>query len=268
MRNRFLLFVVFCLLFAGGASAQQDSSAPVKWEFSAGKDGAASTLILHGKIKDGWRLYSTTMKDDLPNSRVVLDTPTKAAIGKIDEKGQLQVRKEPLFDNAETKTFEKEVELVVHLGQGAEGKLKGKVVYMAIYKDSVVGPTEVPFKYVVGANGELAAQSTELTESTAGVNQLKKSTIQLDDPVNKCGGTGTENSKGSGLLGIFFLGILGGLFGLIMPVYLPYDPADRLLFYQAVGQPEERNFQRLFIWFFYIHHLCADQRSVLFPQVK
>jgi len=248
MRNRILLFVVFYCLFAGTASAQQDSSAPVKWEFSTGAD---HTLILHGKIKDGWHLYSTTMKDDLPNSRVVLDTPTKASIGQIDEKGQLVVKKEPLFDNAETKTFEKEVDLVVHLGAGPVDKLKGKVVYMAIYKDSVVGPTEVPFKYAAGANGELAAQSTELLESTAGVNQLKKESIKLGDPVNKCGGTGTENSKSSGLLSIFFLGILGGLFGLIMPCTFPMIPLTVSFFTKRSGS-RKKGITNAFLYGFFI----------------
>lgn len=247
MRNRILLFVVG-LLFAGMASAQQDSSAPVKWEFSV---GGANTLILHGKIKDGWHLYSVTMKDDLPNSRVVLDTPTTASINKIDEKGQPVVKKEPLFDNAETKTFEKDVELVVQVAPGAANKLKGKVVYMAITKDSVVGPTEVPFKYTVGANGELAVQSTELQESTAGVNQLKIGTIKLDDPINKCGGTGTENSQSSGLLGIFFLGILGGLFGLIMPCTFPMIPLTVSFFTKRSGS-RKKGITNAFLYGFFI----------------
>src|SRR5690242_8935875 len=109
-KYRLLLFTLCGFLVAKTTSAQQDTSAPVKWEFLAGKDAGGNTLILHGKIKDGWHLYSTTMKDDLPNSRVALDTPAKTGIGKIEEKGQLIVKKEPLFDNAETRTFEKEVD--------------------------------------------------------------------------------------------------------------------------------------------------------------
>ena len=209
------------MLLWQGAGAQ-DTSGVVRWEFSGGKD----VLILHGKIKDGWRLYSTTMKDDLPNSRVTLDSSAQTAIEKIEEKGQLEVRKEPVLDNAETRVFEKNVDLVVHLrpGYADPADLKGAVLYMAALKDSFVGPTEVRFKYGLGASGELVAKATGLQESASAANDLKKTSIHLNDPVNKCGGTGTENGKSQSLLGIFLLGILGGLFGLIMPCTFPMIP--------------------------------------------
>src|SRR5438445_8620128 len=87
MKYRYSLFALFVLLLWQGVRAQ-DTSGVVRWEFSGGKD----VLILHGHIKDGWRLYSTTMKDDLPNSRVTLDSSARTAIEKIEEKGQLEVR--------------------------------------------------------------------------------------------------------------------------------------------------------------------------------
>lgn len=250
MKYRSLLFAFFGLLFVKTANAQQDTSAPVKWEFSAGKDAGGNTLILHGKIKDGWHLYSTTMKDDLPNSRVVLDTPAKATIEKIEEKGLPIVKKEPLFENAETRTFEKEVELVVHLQPGSASDLKGKVTYMAILKDSVVGPTEVTFRYVPGPSGGLVAKSTDLQESTAAAGELKKATIRLDDPANKCGGTGTENTKSLGLLGIFFLGILGGLFGLIMPCTFPMIPLTVAFFTKRAASRKQGITNALLYGFF------------------
>jgi len=251
MRYRLLLFAFFGLLILKTASAQQDSSAPVKWEFSAGKDAGGPTLILHGKIKDGWRLYSTTMKDDLPNSRVALDTPAKAVIGKIEEKGQLVVKKEPLLDNAETSTFEKEVELVVHLQPGAASDLKGKVTYMAILKDSFAGPTEVPFRYVPGPSGELVAKSTELQESTAAAGELKKTSIHLDDPVNKCGGTDADDSRSKSLLGIFFLGFLGGLVGLIMPCTFPMIPLT-VSFFTKRSANRKKGIANAFLYGFFI----------------
>jgi len=228
----------------------QDTGAVVKWTFSAVKDGGVNTLVLHGKIKDGWHLYSTTMKDDLPNSRVTLDSSARASIDKIEEKGQLDVRKEPLFDNAETRSFEKDVQLLVHLRPGASD-LKGVVTYMAIYKDSVVGPVEVPFRYVATPSGELAAKSTDLQESTAGANDLKKGSIKLDSPVNKCGGTGTENSKSTGLLGIFFLGILGGLVGLIMPCTFPMIPLT-VAFFTKRAPSRKRGITNAFLYGFFI----------------
>jgi hypothetical protein len=104
--------------------------------------------------------------------------------------------KEALFDNAETKSFENELELDVKLGAaagnsgsnsagaltGAGKDVKGVVTYMAILKDSVVGPVEVPFRYTVGADGALVAKSTKLVESAGAASELKKASIDLDNP--------------------------------------------------------------------------------------
>jgi thiol:disulfide interchange protein len=250
MRYRLLLFTFFSVLLLQTARAQ-DSSAVVQWEFSAGKDGGGNTLILHGKIKEGWHLYSTTMKDDLPNSRVTLDSSAKAVIDRIEEKGQLDVRKEPLFDNAETKSFQKEVELLVHLKAGA-ADLKGLVTYMAIYKDSVVGPLEVPFRYTVTGSGELVAKAGGgLQESASAAGDLKKASIHLDDPVNKCGGTGTEGSKSQSLLGIFVLGLLGGLLGLIMPCTFPMIPLT-VSFFTKRSASRKKGIANAFLYGFFI----------------
>src|SRR5579859_4661541 len=96
-----LSFFFTALLFANASFAQTDTTIqPVSWDFSAqqGADGKP-VLVLHAHILDGWRLYSTTMADSLPNSRVALDSAVKEKIGSIEEKGQLQSKKDPLFNN-------------------------------------------------------------------------------------------------------------------------------------------------------------------------
>jgi thiol:disulfide interchange protein len=226
-----LLALVFTLVYHRSL-AQDSTNAVVKWEFSSSKPGPDNNLlILHGKIRPGWKLYSTTMKDDLPNSRVVLDSTAKVSITHIEERGKLETQKDPLFDNAETRFFENEVELRVLVSlkagenENASGvNIKGVVNFMAIRGDSVVGPQEVPFKYTFTPGGALVVGSTNLQESAGADSNLKKPTIDLDNPVNKCGGTGTEDSKSKSLLGIFILGFLGGLVGLIMPCTFPMIP--------------------------------------------
>lgn len=263
MNKKLLLLpaLLFCLL--GLRSAAQDSSGVVSWEFSSQKAaGGGYTLTLHGKIKDGWRLYSTTMKDDLPNSRVVLDSSAPAKIGNIEEKGNLETKKEALFDNAETRSFEHDIQLLVHIsapeavqagatnGQGIKD-IKGLVTYMAINKDSVVGPQEVPFRYSFAAGGELVAKSANLQESASAAGSLKKNTIDLANPVNQCGGTGAENSQSKSLLGIFFLGILGGLVGLIMPCTFPMIPLT-VSFFTKRSSSRSKGIFNAFVYGFFI----------------
>jgi len=252
-RLRLLTLVFFFFLTAHRGFAQSDTTHnAVRWDFSVqqGADGKP-VLVLNGHIGDGWRLYSTTMPDSLPNSRVTLDSAAGATVGRIEEKGQLKVLNEPLFNNVKTSSFTGETQWVVHLqptGSAATGDLKGAVVFMAIYKDSVVGPLEVPFRYARVAGGGLVAKSAELQGSASGANELKKATIDLDNPVSKCGGT--ADYKG-GLWGAFFLGILGGLVGLFMPCTFPMIPLTVSFFTKRSGS-RSKGIANAFLYGFFI----------------
>ena len=276
--RRFRCFATVFLaasLFLGAnrSFAQTDTThSAVSWVFSTqpGPDGKP-VLVLHGHILEGWRLYSTAMADSLPNSRVTLDSSAGATVQSIDEKGQLRTQKEALFSNAETRSFTGEVQWLVHLqptaasGASAEpgsgpsvsgaaastGDLKGTVTFMAIYKDSVVGPVEVPFRYARSADGGLVAKAAGLQGSASAANELKKASIDLANPVIKCGGTGAENSQSKGMLGLFFLGILGGLVGLIMPCTFPMIPLTVSFFTKRSGS-RSRGIANAFLYGFFI----------------
>ena len=255
-RFRFLTITLFLFLGGHRGFAQTDTThSVVTWEFSTqpGADGKP-VLVLHGHILDGWRLYSTTMADSLPNSRVTLDSSAGATIQNIDEKGQLRTQKEALFSNAETRSFTGDVQWLVRLQPAAAastGDLKGTVTFMAIYKDSVVGPVEVPFRYAHTADGGLVAKAAGLQGSASAANELKKTSIDLQNPVNKCGGTGAENSQSKGMLGLFFLGILGGLVGLIMPCTFPMIPLTVSFFTKRSGS-RSKGIANAFLYGFFI----------------
>ena len=153
-----LLAVVFIFILSEQrAFAQQGDTAQqaVNWEFSArqGTDGNP-VLVLHARIRDGWKLYSTTNPDTLGYSRVTLDSSARLKIGHIEEKGSLQRKKDPIFNGSETSYFTGETEWLVNLqppaatpGQSATpGDLKGVVTFIAVKNDSVVGPTDVSFR--------------------------------------------------------------------------------------------------------------------------
>ncbi|HEY4206483.1 MAG TPA: cytochrome c biogenesis protein CcdA, partial [Puia sp.] len=248
MKYRNSLLALIIILLWQGVRAQ-DSSGVVHWEFTGGKD----VLILHGEVKPGWRLYSTTMKDDLPNTRVSLDSSAGTAIERIEEKGQVKIKKEAALDNAETRVFEKSVDLVVHLKPGYTGPadVKGMVTYMAALRDSFVGPVEVQFRYAVSASGAFVAKAAGLQESASAAGELKRATIHLDSPVNKCGGTDADDSKSKGLLGIFLLGFLGGLVGLIMPCTFPMIPLT-VSFFTKRSASRKKGIANAFLYGFFI----------------
>ena len=224
---------------------------PVQWQFATQVVNGAPVLVLQAHIPDGWKLYSTTMPDSLPNSRVTLDTAAKEKITGIGEEGQLQNNKEPLFDNAPTRYFTGETQWLVHVSGTQTGDLKGSVTYMAIRKDSVVGPIGIPFRYRINADGTLAVLSTGLRKSQASADSLRLSSIDLSNPVNKCGGTGAEETRSKGLWGIFILGFLGGMLGLIMPCTFPMIPLT-VSFFTKRAATRSKGIGNAFLYGFFI----------------
>jgi thiol:disulfide interchange protein DsbD len=273
-----LLTLAVVLLVSSAVFAQNDSSQPpVSWNFSS-QSGA---IVLHAHIKDGWRLYSTTMPDSLVNSRIVLDSSAKAIITGIEEHGRLQTAYDTVL-SATTRFFTDDVEWVVHLrpaagpstgtaspggpstgtsspggpstgpsspggpSTGPSSDLKGVINYMAEYgKDSIVTNGE-QFRYGRTADGDLVAKSTALRSTGA---TLKLTTIDLANPINKCGGTGAEGSKG--LLSIFILGFLGGLLGLIMPCTFPMIPLT-VSFFTKRATSRSKGIANAFLYGFFI----------------
>ncbi len=129
--------------------------------------------------------------------------------------------------------------------------LKGVVTFIAVYKDSVIGPIDVAFRYGHAPDGALVAKSAGLQESADAIKALKRTSIDLTNPVNKCGGTGTEGSQSKSLLGIFILGFLGGLVGLIMPCTFPMIPLT-VSFFTKRSASRKKGIFNAFLYGFFI----------------
>ena len=134
--------------------------------------------------------------------------------------------------------------------------IKGAVSYMAIKGDSVVGPEEVPFRFSFDGSGNLLVKQAGLTESKDAAQSLKRVAIDVKNPVNNCGGTGGEDSSKKSLWGIFVLGFIGGLIGLIMPCTFPMIPLTVSFFTKKSGSKQQGIKNAFLYGFFYISYLC------------
>lgn len=246
-----------CFLWITFAVSAQDSAAlqPVNWRFSATKISASAyELSFKGIIADGWKLFSVTASDEDPNTRVKLDTITTrfAIIKNISEKGELKKAKEPVLDNLEVKYFEKNIDLIVTIeATDIKKDLMGEIVFMAIKADSIVGPEPIPFRFALDASGTLVAKKAGLEESVTGTQLVKRAAIDMNNPVNKFGGTGAEDTKSKGLWRIFVLGFLGGLVGLIMPCTFPMIPLT-VSFFTKKAENKSKGVFNAFMYGFFI----------------
>ena len=253
--KRVLFSIILCLLIIGLKA--QDSSAQkiINWNFSAVRLSSNEyTLSLKATIAKGWRFFSTTMKDDDPNTRIKLDSSSLsfANIADIREQGELISKKEALLGDAAVRYFENTVDLLVTIHTKEITKdIKGMIAFMAINADSVVGPEEVPFRFSLDGSGNLISKQTGLQESKDAANALKRTAIDLANPINTCGGTGGEDSSKKSLWGIFVLGFIGGLVGLIMPCTFPMIPLTVSFFTKKSGN-KKKGVTNAFLYGFFI----------------
>ena len=64
--------IALSLLFLSSVSFSQDTNKVVDWQFNAvHKAGDEFIISIKGTIKPGWKLFSTSMKDDDPKIREV-----------------------------------------------------------------------------------------------------------------------------------------------------------------------------------------------------
>lgn len=207
MKHLLSFLIPVFALFAFRANAQDADPKPVKWQFSAEKKNDQEyALHLKGTIEKGWLLFSTTMGNDDPNTRVALDSSIKATISGITENGKLENRKEPLFDNLEIKYFENEVELVAAVkATGPISKLSGTITYMVLKGEDAV-PEETTFSVPVEAPATAKA-TADTTGATAGGDDVAD-----DDASNKS------------LWWIFLASFGGGFIALITPCVFSMIP--------------------------------------------
>lgn len=229
MNKKFYLVGVFILLSLTRLLAQDTVATHVQWQLQASKKAAHEYVLTYkATIEPGWRLFSTTAKDDELNTRVVFDSATAANVITQSslENGKLIKAKEPLLDNMEIKYFEGQAEIVVTV-QAKDGlkKIRGAVTYGIMKGEDIPSPVEAPFLFVINpVTGDISVQAGGILESAEAAKELKRENIDLNKPVNDCGGTGIEDDRSKSLMGIFILGFLGGLIGLLTPCVFPMIP--------------------------------------------
>ena len=236
MRHFFLLVVLLFKLGVIGFG-QTDSIPPVTWNFTTTKvEEGKVTVKMSAVIKEGWKLFSTTASDDEPNTRVILDTAIQSKVISIVEEGNLKQEKEPLLDGLLVKYFQDEAVFQVLLDITAGQKeLAGSIDYMALKGQEIVGPVPATFRFTIHPDGAVSQVSTVLKERSASDTGLKRAAIEVSNPASDCGGTGAESAAGSGLLGIFFIGFIGGLVALLTPCVFPMIPLTVSFFTKKSG---------------------------------
>ncbi len=257
-----LYFLPMCLLFLftscsdnsietvnTDVTKQDTVRTNVQWNFNIKKQSETSyQIILKGKIDSFWGLFSVTMPDDMPNTRIILDSGSTVIIQSVKDKGDRIDEKSDAL-GADISYFKNQVEITADVNvKDPSAGINASVVFMTFKGDEFNAPVTVPFRFI-SSKGELVYKSSALDESGSSNQLIKRSSIDMDHPVVNVGGTGAEGQKS--LARIFFLGLLGGLLALIMPCTFPMIPMTVAFFTKKAVSPAQ-GIRNAFLYGFFI----------------
>lgn len=222
----FLLSVLSCFIIITGVA--QDSTA-YKWTVSSKKvSEKVYELTFSTPGNSNWQLYGPNevvsdvkaMELELGDSSITINHP-------FAESGESKTITSEIFDNASFKVYEGPMAFTVTINFA--GKVPAELIGNLQYsygKGQEYYPFLNPWTFSVPMEGGVKEGS-----------KIKIGSIDLNNPVVNVGGTGAEGSKS--LWGIFVLGILGGLVGLIMPCTFPMIPLTVAFFTKQSGDKKK-----------------------------
>lgn len=204
------------LLILGCASHlfAQDSTSAVKWQASSIKKGEKKYLLkFTTDNSNAWEIYAPNIDFDgikaggliLPDSTIQITQPLQSATKGIDTKSII-------FEGKSFEVFNGPTEFTVEVTFPATVPAQLQTSLIFSY-----GKADAFFP------GETVAFDIALEGGIASTSKILINGLDINNPIQDCG-TGGSSKEESGIMKIFLLGFLGGLFALLTPCVFPMVP--------------------------------------------
>jgi len=211
---------------------------PLSWIYTLNATGEADIfeLVLSGEIKKGWQIYSYYNSLDEGPTPTYIDMEGVEgieAIGEPVETGSFKKAYDPLFDMDVSKFLSDQIYTQTQNIQMASNQNEA-IVYLtymscddakciALNDEIKVNVEDLTAISVLHADALPNSKSliTDLAENE--IDQLRPELADTyKTPIGDCGEG--DNEEGTGLLSIFFIGFVGGLFAILLPCIFPMIP--------------------------------------------
>jgi thiol:disulfide interchange protein DsbD len=192
----------------------QDSTTAVSWTVTSKKISENKyQLKFNTNNEKGWEIYAPTIDFDglksaeliLPDSSISITQPLQATTSGITVQS----------DIFEGKSFE---------------IFKGSAEFTAeiTFASTVPAALQVSLSFTYGKGdsffpAEMASFEIPMEGGKVSTSKIVIQGLNIDNPIQDCG-TNEKGEEDSGILKIFFLGFLGGLFALLTPCVFPMVP--------------------------------------------
>ena len=216
MRKIHLCCLALILLFCSSVFAQDP--AKYQWEISSKKIADKKyELIFSTAGSPGWQLYAPNQEPGGVKAVDLIIKDSSIIIEKnFAESGESKTFNSSIFDNASVKVYEGRAEwkATIHFTDQVPAQLQGSVNYF-------YGKNDEFYPEALNFNVQLEGGVSKADSS------LKVRTIDINNPVKRCGDEGTNDKS---ILTIFLLGFLGGFIALLTPCVFPMVPVTVTFF--------------------------------------
>jgi thiol:disulfide interchange protein len=236
--NQIILLLSVLFLCCCNTANAQDSTY-VKWT-AYGKKITGSNYEIHltGTIKSQWHLYAKGKQiEGLEGIKITFSDAAIKNTNQPQFTGNFKTIADAIFENASIEVAEDNIEIVqnINIAGDVPAKLKTTLLYNVAGKEAFI-PEEQKIEIQIEGGVNLSSSNNILIPS-----------IDLNNPVNACGGTGI---KANGLITIFLLGFLGGLVALITPCVFPMIPLTVSFFTKKATTKKKGVFNAMIYGFF------------------
>jgi thiol:disulfide interchange protein DsbD len=238
MKNILLsLACFFLLVFSTDAQSKND---PITWKGKTTIAGQNKYLVhLMAENKDGWELYAPDNNFEgiksaeiiLPDSSIKIYSPLQAIVAgeKISSS---------IFQGSTFEVFKKDVEWTIGLE----------------FTQAVPAHLNIQLNYTYGKKdeffpGEISTIPLDFEGGKESTSSLKIEGLSIDQPIAACGDS--EKKSDDGLMKIFLLGFLGGLFALLTPCVFPMVPLT-VSFFTKHGSNKKKGKRLAVLYGFFI----------------
>ncbi len=237
--------LTICMVLLAGVMTINAQESPVKWTFKAVKvNDSIAELQLHATIKQDWHLYSQTHDNGIENPLVItFDKDAKyKKIGKVKEPKPIELTDDfglsKFFTNEVT--FKQRVQILDNQPFTIKGNLDGQACIegrctpiIEKFSFDIKGFENLNVSDETLAAAEEEAKAEEAAEAAKVTAEIKKAAEDVSADV-------AAAEEDDSLLKYFFVAILGGLAGLLMPCVFPMIPMT-VSFFSKEGHKGKRN---------------------------
>ncbi len=232
---------------AQGLPAQETD--PLSWVFTAEQlSDNTYRLNMKGSLEDGWTIYGIETDPEAgptPTTFVIDPVEGVTPEGEVSEtSATLKTAFDAVWDTEVPKVKGGEVTYSQLVSVSGPVRVSGYVEYQSCDDEMCFPPREIPFVLdlsgaqpvatVDGLAPDNTAAVAPPTMTNTGADELGLGTNFDPEPVADCS-VGATETAGKSLWSVFGLGLLGGIFALIMPCIFPMIPLTVSFFTKSGG---------------------------------